>query len=386
MKKKVCKKKNKMIKRQRKGINILFRELGPLYARRAYRMEVHSFWKLNSILTPCMDICTIPKNSSPKLHKNGAPNGIVKSSTHLSMALRFFAGGCPYDISLSHGVSHSTVYNSIERVIKAINNCQDLNIVFPEDHKIQKKIANGFCKASQAGFSNCIGTIDGVLIWIEKPTKSEAEYCGVGPKKFYCGRKHKFGLNMQAVCDHHGRFIDVSIGHPGSTSDYLSFSTSYFQGVSSGTKYDYNFYHSQVRIKIECAFGMLTQRFGILWKPFSANFGISKTTAAVVALCKLHNFCINQSLNEMENESSDEIPTELASDTYQISLEGGIHIGDHMQLLDGGHHNDDTTSYYRRRLVDIERARHEIFPRETLYKHICNENLRRPTPAKWRGK
>ena len=172
IKKRVYRKRIKLIKRNRKGINVLFRELGPLYARRAYCMEVNSFWKINSILTPFMGVSTIPKNSSPKLHKNGAPNGIVKSSAHLSMALRFFAGGCPYDISLSHGVSHSTVYNSIERVVKAVNNCPDLNIEFPEDHKIQKQIASGFCKTSQAGFSTCIGMVDGVLIWIEKPTNS----------------------------------------------------------------------------------------------------------------------------------------------------------------------------------------------------------------------
>ena len=86
--------------------------------------------------------------------------------------------------------------------------------------------------------------------------------------------------------------MDLSIGHPGSTSEYLAFSTSQlyyklesdgflangisivgdlayvnteymatpFKGVRSGTKDDYNFYHSQLRIRIECAFGMLANR------------------------------------------------------------------------------------------------------------------------------
>ena len=98
------------------------------------------------------------------------------------------------------------------------------------------------------------------------------------------------------MCDAKGRFIDVCIGHPGFTSDYLAFctsslkyklecpgflkqglclfgdnayvNTSYmatpFKACYSGEKDDYNFYHSQVRISIECAFGMLVNCWGIL--------------------------------------------------------------------------------------------------------------------------
>jgi DDE superfamily endonuclease len=98
-----------------------------------------------------------------------------------------------------------------------------------------------------------------------------------------------FGLNLQATCDAHGKFLDVSILHPASTSDFLAFSTSKlqkkiktpgflaaeglcifgdaayvnneyfmtpFKNVKSGVKDTFNFYHSQLRINIECAFGM----------------------------------------------------------------------------------------------------------------------------------
>ena len=86
--------------------------------------------------------------------------------------------------------------------------------------------------------------------------------------------------------------LDMSIGHPGSTSDYLAFMTSSlhskvekegflapglvlygdnayvsnehmvtpFKNVSSGSKDAYNFYQSQVRIRVECSFGMLVHR------------------------------------------------------------------------------------------------------------------------------
>jgi DDE superfamily endonuclease len=40
-----------------------------------------------------------------------------------------------------------------------------------------------------------------------------------------CGRKKKFGMNMQAIVDHHKRFLHISVAHPASTSDYLAYST-----------------------------------------------------------------------------------------------------------------------------------------------------------------
>ena len=61
--------------------------------------------------------------------------------------------------------------------------------------------------------------------------------------------------------------------------------------LSAGQNPDFDFYHSQVRINIECAFGMLTQRWRILWAPLEC--GEATRPALIVALMKLHNWCIN---------------------------------------------------------------------------------------------
>ena len=98
--------------------------------------------------------------------------------------------------------------------------------------------------------------------------------------RFLCGREKKFGLNLQAVCDHMRRFIALDVGFPGSTSDFLSFLNSYicrklneegtlvsgmcfygdaayannltiavpYKGAQWGPKGAYNFYHSQLSI------------------------------------------------------------------------------------------------------------------------------------------
>ena len=118
---------------------------------------------------------------------------------------------------------------------------------------------------------------------------------------------------MQAICDDQRRFIDVDISHPASTSDFLTFGTSkinskleepgflckglciygdnaymncvymttLFKAVCGGTHDAYNFYHSQLRINIECAFGMLVNRWAILRTPIPMNVSIVKTTSLV---------------------------------------------------------------------------------------------------------
>ena len=53
---------------------------------------------------------------------------------------------------------------------------------------------------------------------------------GVDDGEFYCGRKDKFGLNLQAVCDARCRFTYISLQHPSPASNYLAFVTSSLYG------------------------------------------------------------------------------------------------------------------------------------------------------------
>ena len=83
-----------------------------------------------------------------------------------------------------------------------------------------------FKETSASDFDDCCGATYGLLIWISRPTCKDEADSNMGPKKNFCGRKGKFGLNFQGVCDVKGRCLDVAIGHPGSTSDYIAFVTS----------------------------------------------------------------------------------------------------------------------------------------------------------------
>jgi hypothetical protein len=59
-------------------------------------------------------------------------------------------------------------------VVQAINKLKQFFIEYRADHDKRKQIASAFCYASTIGFSSCAGAIDGILIWISKPSEIDA--------------------------------------------------------------------------------------------------------------------------------------------------------------------------------------------------------------------
>jgi hypothetical protein len=325
--------------------------------------------------------------------KKKGPNGFIPPSIRVSAALRYFAGGSPYDIALTHGISHSAVFVSVWAVVDAINAHPKLKIEYPCCHAKQKKIAEGFKQKSSVGLDACAGCIDGMLVWTEKPSERDCKKFKCGAAKFLCGQKGKFGLNLQAVCDHKRCFLECWILNPGSSSDYISYIRSPFgkdityngllayglalfgdnayvntdtmvtpyRNVRRGTKDDYNHFHSSVRICIECTFGILVHRWAILRSPLSATMGVEKQMVLVMALCKLHNYCIGLDDDDKENATTGELansvesisttdedtPSSLeARDEHRISSHGGVDPRESNEagpneLLGGGEHFDD---------------------------------------------
>jgi hypothetical protein len=68
--------------------------------------------------------------------------------------------------------------------------CDSFCLLFPQIHKKQWE----FKKISKAGFATCVGAINGVLIWTERPREEDCKIAKCGPKKLFWGRKKKFGL------------------------------------------------------------------------------------------------------------------------------------------------------------------------------------------------
>ena len=51
----------------------------------------------------------------------------------------------------------------------------------------------------------------------------------IDSRKLLCGRKHKKGLNLRAICDDKRRFIYIDIHIPGTCSDFHAFETYEFR-------------------------------------------------------------------------------------------------------------------------------------------------------------
>jgi hypothetical protein len=415
-----------VIRRIRTNVSTIFAQLGPTSTRRAFRMHESQFMRLHQILFPYRQFNA--RRSSPRsIHPNGksqrkgAANGLIHSSTRLAVALRFFAGGSPYDIALVNGISLTEVYRSVWTIVNRVNRSDspELAVAFPTDHSKQLEIAQGFKSKSKAGFDCCVGAIDGILIWTEMPNPIDCLDVEIFPLKFMCGRKKKYGFNMMATVDHNGRFLDIEIRHPGSTSDFLAFATSHlkakldtpgflspglalfgdnaygnshymvtpFKGAKVGeVQDDFNFYQSQVRIHVECAFGRYVHRWGILRRPLPSSFGLARTTALVMCLCRLHNFCTDSS---GANLTPAEPP--LLSDMAVGSPGDGVvqlEVTDDnpmspVDLIDGSDHYDDIPRDTRR-LYDRATARvAEILPQQVLLSSVVNQGLKRPTPRRW---
>ena len=141
---------------------------------------------------------------------------------HLACALRYFAGGSPYDIMATFGISHTDVMDSVWYVVHAVNTTSEFKIEYSLCEVEQARIAAGFEQASEVGLFNCAGAINGVLIWMQKPMLKEAKRVGVDQAKFLCGQKSKFGLKCQAVSDVNGKILDISVAYGESAADCVA--------------------------------------------------------------------------------------------------------------------------------------------------------------------
>ena len=81
------------------------------------------------------------------------------------------------------------------------------------------------------GLPGVVGAIDGTHIHIRKPY--------VGPKDYFYFKTSWYTIQMQAVVDRSKRFLDLSIGMPGSMHDYRVLRRlALYQQLESGTLFD----------------------------------------------------------------------------------------------------------------------------------------------------
>lgn len=200
-----------------------------------------------------------------------------------------------------------------------------------------KELSSDFALDSDMVFNGCIGAIDGLAVRIKCPTEVR------DPGNYFC-RKNFYALNVQAICDRNKRCLWISPGHQGASHDSFAWSETklydllqemkdnlkehglFFVGDSAYpmsafllAPYDntmpntpedsYNFWHSNSRIRIECLFGELVMRCGLLWKPLQYPLDMCCNIIRSAAL--LHNFLVdareNRDIGQMEKDLDDEL-------------------------------------------------------------------------------
>ena len=272
-----------------------------------------------------MKLCNLLEPALIRQIKHCPRDGIITPEIHLHCCIRWLSDDSWWSCCNLTGVSKTAFCSCCHRTISAINNCEELGYHFPNTPEELEEAAADFRKISSHGvIAGCVGALDGLLIKIETPSSKEVP----NVRSFFSGHYHHMGLNIQACCDAHCRFVYFSAGHPGSTNDsiahrhspfpdmleklplrkYIIADNAYnatehlitpFCGVNKNDKAKdaFNYYLSQCRIRIECTFGRLVNKFQIFKRPLRCS--VHNSTRMVYAATRLHNWCINHGSEDL---------------------------------------------------------------------------------------
>ena len=255
----------------------------------------------------------------------------VAAELKLSCALRFLCGAQKVDVADLHGLGESTAIKYLWATLACIDAVEELPLMKYLDELEAdgespglRAISSKYDNRSGGVMTGCIGALDGLAIKVYRPREN--------PSHYYC-RKGFYSFNMQGICDSDHKFTWCSILTAGATNDGIAISVSSlnqvlsdpehalaskhywlsgddaYKGIAhdtnslctpfSGNKVteredNWNYYQSSGRMTIECSFGELVGRWGILQRKLHCS--IEHATMLVRVLCKLHNICVDRRL------------------------------------------------------------------------------------------
>lgn len=290
----------------------------PVFVHRTLRMSLQAFEKL---------VCVLEEDLKTDEQQGKRRGGAVPPKLRLFAFIRYIAGGSYLDVCNLLGISKTSFYAIIRQVRDAINLSQHQeldNVHFPQSTESCMQAAYEFRSISTKGvMNNVTSVIDGYLLRISTPSKKEVG----NVRSYFSGHYQCNGVNIQAGCDAFCRFTYVGVAGPGVMPDRDAINegelgnlienlplgyvvigdaaytptdrlAALFYGDSATVEqYDnFNFYGSQCRIRIEMAFGLMQQKWGILQKPLRTK--VCEIKHLLLSIVRLHNYCITERLCE----------------------------------------------------------------------------------------
>lgn len=238
---------------------------------------------------------------------------------------RYLASGNSYNsLYYEYLIGASTIREIVEEVCSLLWSCLQPTYMPEPTKDMWLEIAKLFQR--RTNFPHCLGAIDGKHVRCEKPNRKGSEYFNY---------KHYHSIVLMAVADANYSFIAIDIGGYGSSSDSTVFQNSNFgkrleRGQLSlpepqtlphddnGNEFPYvfvgdeafalsehimrpyprrnltlsekvfNYRLSRARMRVECTFGILTNKWRILHRALDVN---PKTCDVIIkACCILHNY------------------------------------------------------------------------------------------------
>ena len=302
------------------------RELHTKTFQSKYHMPLSSFTKLVDIIRPDITLDFVKSMNS-----TGGNTPIYPELT-VAMSLRFLGGEHVKSLVDIFGVDDASVARHINLFFYSILSNESLAIKLPQTIDELQELANGFNSISSSDglFHGCVGAIDGWLCSTIQPIDKDIN----NNRDYFSGHYQCFGLNIQAICDHKMRFIYFGVAAPGKTGDARAFnkcvklgrwmekhlknSPFFFVGDNAYVLSDellipfsgnsmteaqrtYNFFLSQLRIRIEMAFGRLTTKWRIFRRKLENGMERNANICTVAAI--LHNYVLNEtSVNETDED------------------------------------------------------------------------------------
>jgi len=306
-----------------------------------YNMTEESFYKLLEMLREHL---TVDTHQSCRNSRGNIP---IIPEVVLASGVRFLGGVRYTELADIFGYSTASAKEIVNTFLCAVNRCPQLLIELPSTSEELRKHADQWDNLSSAFhlYYGVVGAIDGWFAFINKPSSKAV----TNQTDFFSEKYQRYGLNVQAVCDSKLRFIYLSISSPGKTNDAIAFhrakslqkwieelpeeyfligDNAYrlnstmlvpFKGSHKRNEFNrsYNFYLSQLHMRIEMALGRLTSK----WRIFRRNldFSLAKNIMIIEVAVKLHNYVI-----ESDGVHFNSIPGEMSFGDFGVeSLEIG---------------------------------------------------------------